>query len=90
MKLRFLLLALLTVPMQGQELQIAPYRFQTADGQSVEAELGHLSVLENRSKPEGATHDFNLASAQVQDLIFDFLDGTPPNIDRVRLPFQFQ
>jgi hypothetical protein len=39
---------------------------------------------------EGAAHDFNLASAGVQDLIFDFLDGRPPNMDRVRLPFQFQ
>ena len=38
---------------------------------------------------EGAAHDFNLASAQVQDLIFDFLGGAPPNIDRVLLPFQF-
>jgi len=39
---------------------------------------------------EGAAHDFNLASALVQDLIFDFLGGTPPAIDCVHLPFQFQ
>jgi len=40
---------------------------------------------------EGAAHDFNQSGKRAgQDLIFDFLGGAPPNIDRVLLPFQFQ
>lgn len=41
---------------QGSEtppLRLEPYTFETADGQAVEAELGHITVPENRRTPNG-------------------------------------
>lgn len=52
--LLFLMLLVPAPPVTASELvSLEPYTFETADGETVPAELGKLRVPENRAKPDG-------------------------------------